>query len=180
MRMGLLALACVALSGCSDMEPIRVRQPPDWAFTGRFIDVWGSRQAAEITSARRRDGDDIITEVVLARKAGQLMEDGVEVAVVSFQLRISCDPVTYEIVRTTRLAQDGRILGVDDSPNGDDGVDWSPEGPYTGLARQLCSQAAPDQTDFTSLEAFRSEALTRPQLRLTAQPPRVVSPGETR
>jgi hypothetical protein len=169
-RIGILALAGVALVACSQVKAFEVGRAPDWTFTGRFIDVWGSRQAAEITSARRRDGDDIITEVVLARAPGQLKVGDVEVAVAAFRLRIGCAPVFYRIERITSLAQDGRVLF---SQVIDDPLDM-PNGPYTALANELCADASQVQPDFTSLSAFREEALSRPQMIIMLHSPQVV------
>jgi hypothetical protein len=182
-----LLILCLSAVGCAEPgerppaaprplgEPIEIGRTPQRPFMGRFIGVWTARNIAEITSARRRDGDSILTEVVMPRASGQMIEGGAEVAVVSFLVRINCDPVAYEIVRTAALAQDGRILAGHDSPNGDDGVNWSPEGPYTGLARQLCAGGFPEQVEFTSLPEYRAEALKRSGMVIRSSgPPRII------
>ena len=158
MKAGFLMLASFGLASCWQTGALPVGQAPDWAFEGRFIQVWGTSHVGEITNARRRDGDAMSTEVVLARAPGQLMEDGVEVAVMAFRLRITCDPLDYKIDRVTRVAQDGRVLA---SENVTENAVVEPEGPYMALVRELCADGAPDRMDFTSLDAFRAEGLSR-------------------
>ena len=172
----LVALGLLAgHGGCS----ARSDEAPD-RFTGRFLQVWTAQDVGEITSARRRDRDVMFAEVATPCRPGQCVEtiDGYEIGVISYRVRINCEPVaTYELDRKTLWGTDGRVLRR--STIDGDAVTWRPEGPYADLARELCAGAAPDRIDFGSFEEYRTEALTRPGMVLqTIGPPTVTRPTQ--
>ena len=174
-RLG-IALALLAGNGACVAQSDEAPDP----FTGRFVQVWTAQDVGEITSARRRDGDVIFTEVATPCRPRQCAPttDGSEVSVISYRVRISCEPeADYELDRQTLWAADGRVLQrrtVDG-----DAVTWNPEGPYAGLARELCAGTAPDRTDFASIDEYRTEALGRPGMVLRFNgPPTITRPAQ--
>jgi len=154
-KLYLFALPAV-LSACS-AAPTASDTPPS-EFTGRFINVWGARNIAELHPARVRGGSQIVTEVLLPRSPGQVVENGVDAAAVSLRVSIECRPVSYDLVHQTVYDAEGRVL----SSRPTTGAKFSPRGPYSDLADELCAGDPPPQTDFRSFAEFRREAAARP------------------
>ena len=146
------------LAACSASVPTARENSAPIEFTGRFINVWGNQNVAELPTARVRDGSQIVTEVLLPRSQGQLVENGVEAAAVSFRVRIECRPVSCDLVHQTVFDAKGRVL----SSRPTTGAKFTPRGPYSDLADELCAGDPPPQSDFTSLDEFRRQAAVRP------------------
>lgn len=146
------------LAACSASVPPARDNPAPVEFTGRFINVWGNQNVAELPAARVRDGSQIVTEVLLPRSPGQLVENGVEAAAVSFRVKIECHPVSYDLVHQTVFDAEGRVLSSQPTT----GAKFTPRGPYSDLADELCAGNPPPQIDFTSLDDFRRQAAGRP------------------
>ena len=155
----ILALALsVGLGACSASAPMTQETRAPVEFTGRFINVWGNQNVAELHTARVRDGSQITTEVLLQRSPGEVVMNGVDAAAVSFRVRIECHPVSYDLVHQTVYDAEGRVL----SSRPTTGAKFSPRGPYSDLADELCAGDPPLQNDFISLDDFRRQAAGRP------------------
>jgi hypothetical protein len=146
------------LAACSASAPTATETPAPHDFTGRFINVWGNQNVAEISTARVRNGSQVVTEVLVPRSPGALVENGVDAVAISFRIEIECRPTSYDLVHQTIYAADGRVL----SSRPTTGAKFAPRGPYSDLADELCAGDPPPQNDFTSLDDFRRQAAARP------------------
>jgi len=146
-----------ALAACSAAE-LTAPEAQSFEFAGRFINVWGAQNVAELHTTRVRRGSQIVTDVLLPRSPGELVEDGVGAAAVALRIRIECRPISYDLLHQTVYDAEGRVL----SSRPTTGAKFSPRGPYSDLADELCAGDPPPQTDFTNFAEFRRQAATRP------------------
>lgn len=170
----LVVLLTTVLAACSAPVPMPTEASSIDDFSGRFINVWGVQNIAEIPSARVRNGSQISTEVLVPRSPGQIVENGVDAVAISFRLRIDCRPVSYDLVHQTSYAADGRVL----SSRPTAGEKFSPRGPYSDLADELCAGDELSHFDFTTLDEFRQQAATRTSGPIEAGSPSISQRGE--
>ena len=173
-RMSAFAMATGLVACSASGAPSReVPAPPD--FSGRFINVWGVQNIAELPGSRVREGSQIVTEVLVPRSPGELVENGVQAAAVSFRVRIECRPASYELVHQTVYDAGGRVLSSQPTT----GAKFSSRGPYSDLADELCAGDPPPQIDFSSLDDFRRQAAARPGGPIrSVGGPTIVRPGD--
>lgn len=148
----LSVVVALIVGGCSGFESPRAQD-----VSGRFVNVWGATNLAELSSERAYSQSGVVTEILVPRQIGQLKQDGTDVFIVGLRMRVECDPVSYDFDRQTFYDANGEILSAEDTF----GMPFEPEGPYSELARELCGRTFNDAVDFKSLTEFHQLASGR-------------------
>jgi hypothetical protein len=159
----------IPVTAC-DAKELSAAEGPEAPFRGRFLEIYGSNNAGELVARRSHRGASVLTEVVLLRSPGQVMDRGRSVHVVGFDVVADCRDQSYVLTGQNNYDSNGELMS---SMEFDSPISMR-NGPYIDLSRELCGASPPDTIDFISIEDFSNQAAGRRATVLLLKDPEVV------